>query len=295
MEFKQLEVYIKLVEIKSFSQTAKALDISQPSVSTIVKNLEEELETKLFIRSTKEIEVTKKGQILYESAKNLLDQRDNIIEELTGQNNKQILIGASSVPSEYMLTDYLKYFKEKYPHINTAVFESNSKTVIEKVKNHDLDVGFVGMKEDKNDLAYVPIYRDKLVYIAKNDDYHKNLLDKNPPIETLLQEALILREEGSGTNELFKNLLNDLNIDYNSLNISLRANKLDLIKNMVKDGLGSAFVSKISISDLDQEDFLVYDIDMDTTRDFYMIYDQTYPLNSQIKCFVDFIKDNLNK
>lgn len=292
MEFKQLEVYIKLVERKSFSEAAKALDISQPSVSTIVKNLEKELDSKLIIRSTKEIEVTDVGQILYERAKSLLQERDNLIEELTGQHSKVIKIGASSVPAEYLLTGYLKDFKEKYQDVNPVVYESNSRTVLERVKNFDLDVGFIGIKEESKNLEYIPIYRDKLVYIAANNDYQRSLIEQNPPIERLLEEPLILREEGSGTNELFKELLSDLKIDYQDLNTSLRANKIDLIKNMVKDGLGSAFVSKISISDLDPSDFIVYDVDVDTARNFYMIYDNTYPENSQIGCFVDFVKEN---
>lgn len=294
MEFKQLEVYVKLVELKSFSDAAKALGISQPTVSVIIKNLENDLNSELITRSTREVEVTKKGEELFKRALSLLKQRDDIIYEFRGINNKKINIGASSIPSEFLLPDYLKDFKSKYKDTKTAVYESNSKTVIQKVKDYELDVGFVGMKDEIKNLKYIPIYKDKLVFIATNDKYHRDLIAQKPSVKRLLKEPLILREEGSGTNELFKKLLKKLDMDISDINISLRANRSELIKKMVKDNLGSAFVSKLSINHIQSDEFITYDIDIDTSRNFYLIYNKNYPKNSEIECFVEFIKDKIN-
>ena len=70
MEFKQLEIFIKLVENLSFSTTASELNISQPTVSLTLKQLEEELDTPLFLRSTRELKLTEAGNKLYGEAKN---------------------------------------------------------------------------------------------------------------------------------------------------------------------------------------------------------------------------------
>lgn len=294
MEFKQLEIFVKLVELKSFSDTAKILGISQPTVSVTIKNLENDLKTDLIIRSTREIEVTKKGKILYNKAKDLLKQRDNIIDEFTGIHNKSIKIGASSIPSEYLLAGYLKDFKEENPDIKTSIYESNSKTIIKKVKDYDIDIGFVGMKSNVSSIEFIPIYKDKLVFISPNDQYHRELISQKPPVKRLLREPLILREEGSATNELFKNLIKSLDMDFSDINISLRANKIDLIKNMVRDRLGSAFVSEISIKDINQDEFIIYDFDIDTSRNFYMIYNKSYIEDPNVESFINYIKESIN-
>ena len=80
MEFKHLEVFVKLVENLSFSAAAEELNISQPTVSLHIKQLEEELDTPLFIRSTRELKITEEGTILYREAKDLLQQRSTLID-----------------------------------------------------------------------------------------------------------------------------------------------------------------------------------------------------------------------
>ena len=79
MEFKQLESYIAIVKYKNLTTAAEALGISQPTISIHLKNLEEELHTRLIIRTAKNFEVTQRGQEFFICAQNILKLRDDLV------------------------------------------------------------------------------------------------------------------------------------------------------------------------------------------------------------------------
>ena len=110
MEFKHLEVFVKLVENLSFSAAAEELNISQPTVSLHIKQLEEELDTPLFIRSTRELKITEEGTILYREAKDLLQQRSTLIDRFINPNRKILRLGSSTIPTGYILPFVLSRF-----------------------------------------------------------------------------------------------------------------------------------------------------------------------------------------
>ena len=121
MEFKQLEIFIKLVENLSFSTAATDLNISQPTVSLTLKQLEEELDTPLFLRSTRELKLTEAGNKLYGEAKAILAERDKIIDKFIHPERKVITIGASTIPAGYLLPSIVREFKKKHPDVYIKV------------------------------------------------------------------------------------------------------------------------------------------------------------------------------
>ena len=112
MEFKQLQSFVAVVHYDSFTKAAEKLYLSQPTISTHIRLLEEELHTQLIIRSTKSIEVTPKGRELYECACNILKQRDNLITNWEEEDRKIIYVGTSTIPSAYILPEVLPKFRE---------------------------------------------------------------------------------------------------------------------------------------------------------------------------------------
>ena len=99
MEFKQLEAFVAVVENKSFSEAARQLNLTQPTISAHINSLEQELNSRLLIRTTKKLNITQRGLLLYDCASNMLNMRSNIIEEFTGQNKKIIDLAVSTIPS----------------------------------------------------------------------------------------------------------------------------------------------------------------------------------------------------
>lgn len=90
MEFKQLEAFVAVVENKSFSEAARQLNLTQPTISAHINSLEQELNSRLLIRTTKKLNITQRGLLLYDCASNMLNMRSNIIEEFTGQNKRSL-------------------------------------------------------------------------------------------------------------------------------------------------------------------------------------------------------------
>ena len=90
-------------------------------------------------------------------------------------------------------------FNEKYPNEQFKVIETDSAKVVEEVLNHTVDIGFTGTVIDKKHCKYVPFYQDELIIIAPNNEKFRKLQETSSDTRWILQEPLIMREEGSGT------------------------------------------------------------------------------------------------
>ena len=110
MEFKQLEAFVAVVDYGSFSEAARRLYLTQPTISAHIRSLEDELHMKLIIRTTKKTTITAKGYQLYDSAVRMLEIRNNLLENFTGAHKHMIDLAASTIPSSYLLPELLAAF-----------------------------------------------------------------------------------------------------------------------------------------------------------------------------------------
>ena len=193
MEFKHLEVFVKLVEMVSFSLAAEELHISQPTVSLHIKQLEEELNTPLFIRSTRELKITEEGSSLYQEAKDLLRQRENLIGRFRNPHQKVLRIGASTIPAGYIIPAILTAFQQAHSDILIQVEEQNSSETIKRVSSRKVDAGIVGMKTEDENCEFKAIYNDEFVFITPNTPYYRELQQSNASLKQLAKEPLIMR------------------------------------------------------------------------------------------------------
>lgn len=97
MEFKQLEAFVSVVDYGSFSEAARRLYLTQPTISAHIRSLEDELHMKLIIRTTKKTTITAKGYQLYDSAVRMLEIRNNLLENFTGAHKHMIDLAASTI------------------------------------------------------------------------------------------------------------------------------------------------------------------------------------------------------
>jgi DNA-binding transcriptional LysR family regulator len=124
LDFRQIEAFIQVVKLKSFSKAADAVFLTQPTISTHINSLENELGVKLVDRSGKEIVPTKAGKIFYDYANSLLNVRDSAIHSLNEFSTKiegKLEIAASTVPSQYLLPELMAAFLEHYKKVNLCI------------------------------------------------------------------------------------------------------------------------------------------------------------------------------
>ena len=291
MEFKHLEVFVKLVENLSFSVAAEELNISQPTVSLHIKQLEEELDTPLFIRSTRELKITEEGTILYREAKDLLNQRSSLIDRFINPNQKILRLGASTIPTGYILPFVLGRFRKDHPNILIQVEEHNSYETIKRISARKVDAGIVGMKPDDENCEFRPIYQDEFVFITPNIPYYRALQQTKPDLKRLAQEPLIVRESGSAVKQNMELMLNAANISMESLHIITAINNIEVIKRLVVQGAGTSFISKIAVDDMiDRGELLAFSLEHipHRYRDLYLVWNKKITLPAYLQEFLDY-------
>ena len=279
MEFKHLEVFVKLVDNLSFSAAAEELNISQPTVSLHIKQLEEELDTPLFIRSTRELKITEEGTMLYREAKDLLQQRASLIDRFINPNQKVLRLGASTIPTGYILPFVLSRFKKDHPNTLIQVEEQNSYETIKRISARKVDAGIVGMKTDDENCEFHPIYQDEFVFITPNIPYYRALQQTRPDLKRLAQEPLIVRESGSAAR-----------ISIESLHIITSMNNIEVIKRLVAQGVGTSFISKIAVDDMiSRGELLSFSLENipHRYRDLYLVWNKKITLPSYLREFLD--------
>ncbi|MBI3080569.1 MAG: LysR family transcriptional regulator, partial [candidate division NC10 bacterium] len=136
MDIHALEVFCRIVEMRSFSRAAEAVSLTQPTVSGHIKNLEEEAGTRLLDRLGKEVRPTKAGEILYRYATEILRLRaaaQQALDEHKGRLRGSLRIGGSNIPGEYILPALLARFKARHPEIALSLRVGSSREVVAAV------------------------------------------------------------------------------------------------------------------------------------------------------------------
>lgn len=292
MELRQLEAFVRVVELQSFSKAAKVLYLTQPTISVHISELEKELQTKLLDRTTKVVSTTKAGDTLYGYAKEILAIREEILNEFgtSFKEDIRLEIAGSTIPSRYILPELISVFRKKYKDVSFSLNQGDSRLVIEQILHHKADIGFVGMKSDDERLEYISFYKDKLAIITPNDEHYRNLLENNVTLLELMREPVILRENGSGTKKMAEKFLEKKGIRFKNLNVIAQINDQEIIKRSVEQGLGISIISEKAAMDYAKEGRILIHIPEKEQfiRDLYIVVEKRNKLIPLAKKFIEF-------
>lgn len=292
MDFKQLQSYVTVVKYKSFTIAAEMLGTSQPTISTHIRILEEELNSRLLIRTARSFEITPRGWELYECAQNILKLREDMINRWNEKESKVIQLGVSTIPSAYILPEVLPEFGKLHSDVYFVVNQSDSQGIIDAVHKGSYDVGLVGMKTEDELLEFQSFYQDRMVLITPiNEHYLSFKNQKYFPLESLIQEPFIVREEGSGSRKTASLFLKKMGIQEEDLSIVARMNDQESIKNLVAGGLGVSIISEKAVMDyVVEKRLLKFELVGEClSRQFYIIYQKDYILKNYVKDFIDYL------
>lgn len=199
MEFKQLEAFVAVVDYGSFSEAARRLYLTQPTISTHIRSLEEELHSKLIIRTTKKTTITARGYQLYDSAVRMLEIRNNLLDSFTGAQKHMIDLAASTIPSSYLLPELLAGFGSTHPDIYFHSIQSDSEGAIHRVLDGSVDLALVGQNTGDESCIFIPFCQDTLVVATPVSDHYLKLREEPVSFSQFLNDPMIIREKGSGT------------------------------------------------------------------------------------------------
>lgn len=295
MDFKQLQSFVTVVQEESFTQAAGKLFVSQSTVSTHIHQLESELNTKLILRTTKSLQITPKGRELYEYVLNILELKERMIQACSIESRRIIHLGASTIPSAYILPQLLADFGKSHQDIYFIIHQSDSQGIINGLKDGLFNLGFIGMSCEDSDFCCQPFCKDRMVVITPvNEHFLRYKQRKENILQELLCEPLILREKGSGSKKMADNFLAHSGISEDELQIIARVNDQETIKNLVAGGMGISIISeKAAHNFLQEKRLLAFELPQAfSERSLYLIYRKNYLLPSYVKEFLGFISQS---
>ena len=294
MNLRQLEAFVEVAEDGSFSKAAKNLFLTQPTVSAHISSLEKELGVRLFVRNTKEVNLSEHGHLLYKYASQIVELEKKIEEDFgkcKDGRKKCVTIAASTIPAQYILPTILVKFNEKYPKEQLKIKEMDSSKVIDCVAEHGADIGFTGTVLEKKYCEYIPFYKDELVVITPNTEKYKNL--EKEEIDWIKNESLLMREEGSGTRKEAEKQLRENGINPEELNLVATIQNPETIKKSVSHGVGISILSCLAVKEeLKAGKLLAYPLTKEKkARDINVIYNKNCCLSSSAEKFLKTVKE----
>ncbi|MBP2097561.1 LysR family transcriptional regulator [Enterococcus rivorum] len=224
--FKLLRTFRVVYETKNFSKAANQLFISQPAVSSQIKQLEQELEVTLFIRSGRQdIQTTKQADILYIRLLNLSDDWSETLQALNKKERAQenCIIAASNTFAVHYLPELMKRAIQAFPTVSFSLEMGNSEEVLEKIEKHQAHFGFIEKPLISETVIRKEIMRDELVLAGD-----------------LSQELWLVREENSGVYHYTERFFLENNLNPEKLLIKNN----EMIIKCLELGIGQSILSK---------------------------------------------------
>jgi DNA-binding transcriptional LysR family regulator len=244
IDFRHLETFCRVADLKSFSKAADDLFLTQPTVSGHILSLEQSLSLRLFDRTSREARLTKAGKVFLEYALKILSFRKeflNALSEFSRGIRGELSLGASTIPGEYLLPKLMGDFKKEHPHFIIALKIADTKEIIQYVLQDNVEFGIIGAKLNHPSLHYEKFEEDEIIVVAPSD--HPLTRKKRVNLEELLREPWIIREEGSGTQMAVEKAIRKKGKSLKQFHVAMEMGSTSSVKEGVKARLGLAFIS----------------------------------------------------
>jgi DNA-binding transcriptional LysR family regulator len=186
MDLWQLTILCRVVEWRSFSKAAEAVHLSQPTVSSHIKDLEEHFGCPLIDRLSKEAAPTEAGRLLYGYALRLIalrDEAESAMARYPGKTSGRLVLGGSTIPGGYLLPRMVGQFKKRFPEVTLSLAIADTEQIVSGVLNGDLELGVVGAESrDKNILQEILMADEmRLIVPASHPWASKKKVAESPP------------------------------------------------------------------------------------------------------------------
>ena len=292
MDARQLEIFVKVAELGSFSKAAGALFLTQPTVSEHIRGLEEELGVRLLDRLGRGAAPTKAGQLLLGYARRILElhrEARQALDQFQGRMSGELVVAASTIPGEYVLPALIGRFKEKYPDIAISLLIGDTQRVVEWVLEGRAELAVAGAQIDHRALEYRELMPDELVLVVSAaHPWHGK---KTATLEEVRAEPLIVRERGSGSRHALEKALAEVGLDLGDFRVVGEMGSTQAIKQGVKAGVGISLISKRAVAEECQHGILhcVKVKDLRFSRAFYLVTSTTRSRSPLAEAFRAFL------
>lgn len=262
----KLFTFLTLCQTMNYRLAAERLHLSQPAVTKQIQSLEQSLQTKLFFYDGHTLHKTEKCLLLERYAISMQYQFEELQMAIADKKRLKLRIGATKTIGDYVLIDAIRDYLS-YPEHELSLIVDNTKNLLQLLDKNQLDFAIIEgtFKKSKYD-SYLLRMEPFVGICAKSSP----LNGKNLTIEELLNETIIVREDGSGTRRIFEERLMSYGYELNDFFRQVSISSFVSIKALVSSGIGISFLYKSVISD---DDIGVFTVDgLTEPHAFHVVY-----------------------
>jgi len=248
MDLWQLNIFCKVIEQKSFSRAGETIHLSQPTVSSHIKDLEDHFGCRLVDRLSREALPTKAGKLLYKYARRLIalrDEMESALAEFQGKIKGHLMIGGSTIPGVYILPRIIGSFSARYPDVIISLKINATEKIINDTLSGELELGIVGDRTENKKIFQEQLIDDEMCLIVPAG--HKWSQKKSVTFKMLLPEPFIVRERGSGTLRSIQRSISKSGGSIDELNIVAEMGSTEAVCQGIKNRVGVSIVSTIAV------------------------------------------------
>jgi len=285
LTLRQMEIFLNVVKEGHLTNVAKGMGLSQSAISMAIKELEKILGNPLFDRINKKLILNEMGRAFEKEIKPIIKKINDIEYEFKNTVNKgMVRVGASTTIVDYLMPPIICSYMNNYPDVKVALKEGNTKNIVDLIKEGRLDVGFIEGVVNDGDIIKEIIGIDELVVVTTDMELSKECF-----IDTIQNKKWVLREEGSGTREVFLDYVKD-KVDH--INIFLELGHTESIKSLLMNHQCVTCISKIAVQrELKEKKLIQVPLkNFECKRNFYMIYHKDKYKSELFEKFVYFTK-----
>jgi Transcriptional regulator len=293
MDVKSLQVFLSVAKHLNYTRAGEEVNLSQPSVSVRIHQLETELKLKLFEQLGKKIALTDAGELLVPYARRVVaavDDARHAVDELQGLERGELRIGASTTPGMYLVPATIAQFKGRYPKIELHLGIKDTRGVEDGVIQNEFDFGFVGGHLAGDEIDMLPWLIDQLVLVVPAG--HSLIRKKSVTINDIRKHKFITREAGSATQAATMSQLSKSNLEIETV---MEMENPEAVKKAVQSGLGIAFISRFAVAtEIKAKTLAAVNVGgLDIRRELKIVYRKDKHLSRAALAFIEIAKNEV--
>lgn len=300
MEFKEIEYILAIDKYKNITKAAKSLYISQPSLSKYLKNLENNLEIKLFNRFGNHFVLTYAGEVYVKNAKEIVSIKERLLKELQDISDfkkGKINIAFPYTRGSYMIPETIPKFKEKYPNIEINLIENYSSNLEYLLLNSDAEIAILNTPINNKDIDYIVLGNEEMVLLASsNHPLSKKFKTKKSTfpkieIEEFSNDRFILQHPTQRTGQIAKQIFKDSKFTPKEI---FYTRNLESSARLVSKNFGVCFASATHLKHLYLKDVQAFSLkNSNTTFELVVAFRKGIYLSKPAKDYIEIIKESI--
>jgi DNA-binding transcriptional LysR family regulator len=293
----KIEAFLYTADNLSFSEAARQMHLSQPTISHHVKMLEHEFGVELFDRTTPGLHLTEAGRLLLPWARKLIRESIEMQEMMASLQDKivgHLRIACSTTSGKYILPQLAARFHQRYPWVKVTILSCTSEHVVPRLLEEEANIGVLSREAFDESLESQEFFTDHIIFIVPTN--HPWAMRQFVDPTDLIGAPLLIRETTSGTRRVMFTELGKHDIHLDNLNIFLEVGNAEAIVETVSAGFGVAFVSRLAAVNALQTRRVVEVpvLDLDLQRKIFMVRRAIEAPNRAQEVFWGFVHDPLN-